>query len=229
MKFFWILFTIFVLNAAGFAQGKDDVKAEPESYKLKRGEKEITFEYGISPLNPSNFMGPKEFNVYGRDLHLFDFRVGRVIGTKKNVITFQYEFGVSPLAIFYKNEVKNPYYVSAAATPNVKPTIRQTSYGVGVQPVGFRFIFFPNSRLKPFAQANTGVLITNKPIPVPRSRTLNFTGDFGGGLQYHLSRERAVSIGYRYFHISNGNIGGKINNPGYNANIFYINYSFFFK
>jgi hypothetical protein len=54
-----------------------------DSYKLLRGDKELQIEFGVSPFNPSNFAGPKEFDVYGRDLYLASFRVGRVVGTKK--------------------------------------------------------------------------------------------------------------------------------------------------
>lgn len=197
-------------------------------YRLNRGQKEFSVEYGVSPFNPSNFAGPKEFDVYGRDLHLFSFRFGRVIGTKKN-ITYQYLFGVTPLALFHKNEVKNPEYVSPARTPSVPPTKREMTYAVAVQPVNFKFIFFAKNRLKPYAQTGAGILYANKPVPVPRSTKFQLTGDFGGGLMYMLSEKRAVSLGYKYFHISNGNIGGKINNPGFNANVFYIDYSFFWK
>jgi len=197
-----------------------------EPYKLRRGDKEIAAEYGISPFNPSNFAGPKEFDVYGRDLHLMSFRFGRIIGTKKN-ISYQYMFAVTPLAIFTKNEVVNPDYVSPTATPTVAPTMRETSYGIGFQPVNFKFIFLAKNRLKPYAQVGAGILFTNKAVPVPRSTLFQATGDFGGGLMYMLSPKRSVSLGYKYFHISNININGKINNPGFNANVFYLNYSFF--
>ena len=72
--------------------------------------------------------------------------------------------------------------------------------------------------------ASAQTLSQNKPIPVPRATRRNYTGDFGGGLMYMLSPKRAVSVGCRYFHVSNAN--GQINNPGFNAGIFYINYSF---
>jgi hypothetical protein len=198
----------------------------PSDYKLRRGDKEFSIEYGISPFNPSNFAGPKEFDVYGRDLHLFTARFSRVIGTKKNV-SYQYMFGVTPLAIFTKNEVINPDYVSSTATPNIAPTKRETTYGVGFQPVNFKFIFLAKNRLKPYAQTGAGILVAKKAVPVPRSTLFQLTGDFGGGLMYMLSENRAVNFGYKYFHISNGNINGKINNPGFNANVFYVNYSFF--
>lgn len=197
----------------------------PDDWQLRRGNKSFTVEYGISPLNPSNFAGPKEFDVYGRDLHLFTFRFGRVIGTKRNV-SYEYMFGVTPLAIFRANEVVNKDYISATATPNIQPTKRETTYGTGFQPVNFKFMFFAKNRLKPYAQVGAGILVTNKAVPVPRSTLFQLTGEFGGGLMYLLNKKRAVSLGYKYFHISNGNINGKINNPGFNANVFYINYSF---
>ena len=197
-------------------------------YRLKRGNKSFSIEYGISPFNPSNFAGPKEFDVYGRDLHLFSFRFSRIIGTKKNV-SYEYMFGVTPLAVFTKNEVVNKEFVSAAATPNVAPTKRETTYGTGFQPVNFKFMFFAKNRLKPYAQVGAGILVVNKAVPVPRSPLFQFTGDFGGGLMYMLNAKRAINLGYKYFHISNGNINGKSNNPGFNANVFYLNYSFWFR
>lgn len=210
--------------------GIDEEKNKPPeiSYRLLRGEKEVSWFGGISPFNPSNFAGPKEYDVYGRDLHLTTFRLGRVIGTK-GMITYQYFFSAAPLAVFTKNEVKNPAFISEEKTPNVSPTRRRTTVGFGVQPVNFRFIFLPDSRLKPFAQVGAGILLTNNAIPVPAGKPLNFTGDFGGGIQYFTSRRRAITFGYKYFHISNGNIGGRINNPGYNANVFYFSYSIFYK
>ena len=213
----------FESNAA--APKKDNVELSPD-YTLNRGNKEINVEYGISPFNPSNFAGPKEFDVYGRDLHLVTVRFGRVIGTKKNV-SYEYLFGVTPLAMFTKNEVHNDEYDSAKSEE--PPTIRKKTYAVAIQPVNFKFMFLAKNRLKPYAQVGAGLLYAGKPIPVPYSKRFNFTGDFGGGLMYMLGEKRAVSLGYKYFHISNGNIGGKINNPGFNANVFYLNYSFFRK
>lgn len=203
-------------------------ESEPSNYLLKRGDREFIWELGTSPFNPSNFAGPKEYDVYGRDLHLSTFRFGRVIGTRGGV-TYQYFFGATPLAVFTKNEIRNPAYVSAKETPNVAPTVRKTAWGVGIQPLNFRFMFLPRRRVKPYAQVGAGILLTSCSVPVPRSTPFNLTGDFGGGIQYYTSETRAINFGYKYFHISNGNIGGKINNPGYNANVFYISYSFFHK
>jgi opacity protein-like surface antigen len=220
-------------DKGGAAAADKDSKSEEKSkgliernWQLRRGAIERAVEHGNAPFNPSNFAGPKEYDVYGRDLYQANVRFGRVIGTKKGV-TYQYLFGATPFALFTRNEVKNPAYISENETPRVAPTVRRKTYGVGVQPVNFRFIFLPKKRLKPYAQVGAGVLFTSRSMPVPRSTAFNLTGDFGGGVLYMLTETKAVNVGYRYFHISNGNIGGKINNPGYNANVFYFGYSFF--
>lgn len=204
----------------------DEEKAEEETrnYRFKRGEKEINFEFAISPFRPTHFLGPEEYDTDDRKLGLPTFRWGRVIGTKKT-ITYQYLFE-SSFVYSYRNEVKNPEYVSPTATPFVPPTIRATSYGLAVTPVAFRLYFFSKSRFKPFGQFGAGFLFTNDPMPLPETSRFNFTGYFGGGAMYHVTRKQGISLGYRYYHISNFQTAEL--NPGYNANTFSIGYSFFY-
>jgi len=196
---------------------------EKSSYKLKRGAKEINLELGFSPFQPT-FFAEKEYDTAGRKFMLATFRFGRVIGTAKGV-TSEYLFEVTPLAISFKNEVKNKNYVSPQQTPNIAPTRRKTTFGFGFQPAVFRFIFMPEKRLKPFVQTGVGMMFTNNPLLVPDATSYNFTGDFGGGLQFYTEPKKAITFGYRYFHISNFNTTNF--NPGYNANIFNIGFSYF--
>ena len=211
-----------LISTAPLAASGDDAG----SYKLPRRAREYNFEIGYSPFEPTNFNGKKEFNTVGRKLGSINFKLGRVIGTKKGV-TYTYLFGITPIVVLLKNEVKNNDYVSAQATPNISPTKRETSYGVGFTPANFRFAFFPHKRVKPYLQAGAGFLFLNKPIPIPESKRLQFTGDMGGGFMIHQTPDKAWFLGYKYYHISNGNRTKKIYNPGFNANVFYIGYSFF--
>jgi hypothetical protein len=98
---------------------------------------------------------------------------------------------------------------------------------MGFEPAGFKMYFLPNRRLKPYVQVGAGFIFSKKPVPVPQSPRYNFIGDFGGGLVYSLDRTHTMSFGYRYFHISNMNIGEI--NPGYNASVFYLGFSRFYK
>lgn len=204
----------------------DSPKAPPlRGWKLTRGAREFGVELGLAPMQPTFLSGQKEYDTDGRKFTMASLRFGKVIGTAKGV-TYQYLFEVIPMSFAIKNEVRHPSENSREPKADV-PTVRENTYGIGFQPVAFRFIFMPRKRLKPFVQVGAGLIFSKKPVPVPESPSYNFIGDFGGGLMFSLTRKRTINFGYRYFHISNMNIGEI--NPGYNANVFYVGYSFFSK
>ena len=207
---------------SGEKSGQEE--SEPTNYRFKRGEKEINFEFGISPFHPTKF-GPQEYDLDDRKFGLATFRWGRVFGTVKTV-TYEYLFEVSPIVYAYRNELTNPDYISPTQTPNETPTIRGNTYGFAVSPLTFRTYFFSKNRFKPFGQFGVGMLFTNKPLPTPDSTYYNFTGYFGGGALYHVTRKQGISVGYRYYHLSNFNTSDP--NYGVNANTFSIGYSFFY-
>ena len=223
---------VFGLPPAIWAQheekaGDDGAGVEHEHWKLERGSKELAFEFGFAPMQPTFLSGREEYDTKGRRFALGSFRWGRVIGTTKGV-TFQYLLEAMPVAYAMRNEVRNPFYTADARSGSLfATTVRENTYGAAIHPAGFRFVFMPKQRLKPFVQTSAGFIFTRKPIPVPESPIYNFSGDFGGGLMYSLDKHHTVNFGYRYFHISNMNIGEI--NPGYNANVFYIAYSSFYK
>ncbi len=178
------------------------------------GSSQYGMEFGFAPTQPTFFSGIKEYNTSGRRFAMTSFRLGHIVGTRGGV-TYQYLFEVMPLSMALKNETKSG---------DQKKTKRTNTYAFGIEPIGFRFLFRPNSRLKPYVQSGAGFIFSAKPIPVPDGLSTNFIGDFGGGMVYSVTPTRLVNFGYRYFHISNMNLG-KIN-PGYNANVFYVGYSF---
>lgn len=191
-------------------------------WKFTRGAWEFGVEAGYSPWQPTFFSGRKEYDTEGRQFGLMAFSVGRIIGTK-GPVTYKYYFEAIP-TLAVRNEVRNPNFISDTETPSEPATIRKNTVAFAAMPVGFKFIFRPKKRLKPFISTATGFIFSQKPIPVPESTTYNFAGSFGGGLSYSLKKRTSLNVGYRYFHISNMNIGQI--NPGYNANIFYIGVSF---
>jgi hypothetical protein len=204
----------------------DAKRIEGHNYLLKRGAKQFEIVPNFAPIQPTFFSGVKEYNTDGRRLALLNVRFTRTIGTIRNV-TYQYFFELTPLAVAFNNEVRNPKYISDAETPTESKTIRKTAYGAGFQPANFRFLFRARKRVKPYAQVGAGMIFFNQRMPVPEATAYNFTGDFGGGLYIVTDREnpeKAISISYRYFHISNFNTTDF--NPGYNANVISIGYSF---
>ncbi|KAA6464937.1 acyloxyacyl hydrolase [Acidobacteria bacterium AB60] len=99
-------------------------------------------------------------------------------------------------------------------------TQRRRTYGSGVSPVGFRASFYPNSRVQPFFSTNGGFLYFDERVLSPQGSQFMYTIDFGGGIQIFRKQRQAISLGYRYQHLSNANISH--HNPGTDANTFYV-------
>ena len=79
--------------------------------------------------------------------------------------------------------------------------------------------------LQPFVSGSAGFLYFSKAMPVPGAARFNFTYDFGGGVQIVRNSDHAVTIGYKYQHISNG-YGSPIN-PGVDVQMLYGGFSIF--
>jgi hypothetical protein len=100
-------------------------------------------------------------------------------------------------------------------------------YGFAVAPLGFTFDFWRERRVHPFFETIEGLIASTEPIPEnqPDATGLNFLFDFGAGVRWNTSPRRAVTLGYRFLHISNANTTSF--NPGVDNSVFYIGYSFF--
>ena len=100
---------------------------------------------------------------------------------------------------------------------------RTRAYGGGLSPVGFQWDILPLRRFQPFLSMNGGGIYFDKPVLNPAGSQWMYTIDFGGGFNFFHHRNQAVTIGYRYQHLSNGNISG--HDPGTDANTFYVGVS----
>jgi hypothetical protein len=105
------------------------------------------------------------------------------------------------------------------------PPVRKTAYAFGVTPLGIQANFRPRKRYQPYWTLAGGFMWFNEHVPNILGTQFHFTADIGGGVEVKLHEKRAVSIGYKYYHISNGS-RGQIN-PGFDNNVFYLGYTFF--
>lgn len=102
---------------------------------------------------------------------------------------------------------------------------RQRTYGSGISPVGFQSGFFPSHRVQPFLSTNGGAIYFMNRVLSPEGSQFMYTVDFGCGINVFRKARQAVTIGYRYQHLSNANIS--LHNPGTDANAFYVGVSRF--
>jgi hypothetical protein len=98
-------------------------------------------------------------------------------------------------------------------------------YGFAITPLGFTAEFGRRHRVYPYLQTNEGIIASSEPIPIDviGATGLNFLIDLGGGVRIKTSERRAVSLGYKFLHISNGFTSAV--NPGVDNNVFYVGFS----
>ena len=98
-------------------------------------------------------------------------------------------------------------------------------YGFAVTPLGFTADFGRRHRVYPFVETNAGIIASSEPIPinVTGATGLNFLIDLGGGVRIKTGERTAISLGYKYLHISNGFTSAV--NPGVDNNLFYAGFS----
>jgi hypothetical protein len=98
-------------------------------------------------------------------------------------------------------------------------------YGFAVTPLGFTADFGRNRKVYPFLETNEGIIASSEPIPINvlGATGLNFLIDLGGGVRIRTGQRRAISLGYKFLHISNGFTTPV--NPGVDNNVFYMGFS----
>lgn len=197
-----LLSAFFIPTAALFC-------AEPapaaRGYALTKGTNEFGLWAGGSPDSVELFG-----NVENRKLFLLALRYGRVLAAWDSV-ALEYTLDIFPAAVYFK-----PGHVRRGSS---------SEYGAGLSPLGFKVIFGQQSWIKPFVAASVGFLYFEHDVPVPHSSRFNFTPELGLGVQFSLTPKTALTVGYKFHHMSNANSGRT--NPGMDSNVIDAGYSFF--
>ena len=98
-------------------------------------------------------------------------------------------------------------------------------YGSAITPLGFTADFGRSRDVYPYIETNEGIIASSEPIPINVSGAtgLNFLIDLGGGVRIKMGERHAISLGYKFLHISNGFTSAV--NPGVDNNVFYAGFS----
>ncbi len=187
------------------------------------GKNEFMFWGGFSPDSSTVFRGTGR--TPDARFGIVAFRYSRRFNNNDKV-NLKYTVDAVPLAVLNYPDVRIPSLVIGGSPIQVQ-RVRETRRAFGIAPLGLQVNFRPRKKIQPFIGASGGLLYFNKTTPNFVGTRFNFTADVGGGLEIKLKQKRAVTIGYKYYHVSNGDRG--IENPGFDHNIFYIGYTFFSK
>jgi len=232
MKTFPAIALLLLFTVSTFAQvtstGPSSPSVEPVSsqpadevdapYTLKQGDNEFGGWAGVSFKATTIFAGLSDAEAADRKFFLAAFRYGRTLAANDS-LALQYTLDAIPVAI------ATGVITSRTAVGGVTTFQRDTSYGAGVSPIGFQLDFANGSKIHPFAHVNAGFLGFTKPVPIEDSGKFAFTLEGGGGVRIFTSERRAVTLGVRFHHISNGDTSGS--NRGLNQFVFYAGFSVF--
>lgn len=207
-----LVFALFVSTSV-FAQNSDN------PYRLNHGDNEFGFWGGVSPKATTIFGGLHDDEAEDRKFFIAALRYGRTLAAK-NSLALQYTLDVVPVA------VATGVIVSRTTSPAGVDTFRrETAYGAGFTPLGLQLDFRNGSKVHPYAHVNGGFLYFNKSMPIEDAGQFAWVGEAGGGLRIFTSERRAVSLGVRFHHISNGDRQGS--NRGLNQFVIYAGFSVF--
>ncbi|HEU4766988.1 MAG TPA: acyloxyacyl hydrolase [Pyrinomonadaceae bacterium] len=194
------------------------VCASASAQTLERGDNEWGAWGGFSPKATTMFEGLTEAEAEDRKFFLAAFRYGRTLAAN-DTLAFQWTIDAVPVAL------ATGTIVSRSFVGGTQTFQRETAYGAGITPIGLQLDFANGSKVHPFAHVNGGFLYFNKSMPIEDSGQFQFVGEAGGGVRIFTSDKRAVNIGVRFHHISNGDRAGS--NRGLNQFVIYAGFSIF--
>ena len=211
----FVTVALFVLIACAPALAQTD----DNPFTLKRGDNEWGFWAGGSPKATTVFGGLHDDEADDRKFFVAALRYGRTLAAN-NTAALQYTFEVVPVA------VATGTIVSRTTSPAGVDTFqRETAYGAGFTPLGLQLDLANGSKVHPFVHVNGGFLYFNKSVPIEDAGRFAWVGEAGGGVRIFTSDRRAVSLGVRFHHISNGDRQGS--NRGLNQFVIYAGFSIF--
>ncbi|HEY0430691.1 MAG TPA: acyloxyacyl hydrolase [Pyrinomonadaceae bacterium] len=213
LQFFCTIAILVCASAPAFAQTDDN------PFLLKRGDNEFGFWAGFSPKATTIFEGLRKDEAEDRKFFIAALRYGRTLAAN-NSLALQYTIDAVPVAVATGVIVSRTTSLTGVDTFR-----RETAYGAGLTPIGLQLDFANGSKIHPYVHVNGGFLYFNKEVPIEDSGHFAFVGEAGGGVRIFTSERRAVNIGVRFHHISNGDTSGS--NRGLNQFVIYAGFSAF--
>jgi hypothetical protein len=187
-------------------------------YTLKRGDNELGVWGGFSPKASTVFGGLTDAEADDRKFFLAAFHYGRTLAANDSV-ALQYTLDAIPVVL------ASGVIVSRTIVAGVTTFRRETAYGIGLTPLGLQLDFANGSKVHPFIHINGGFIGFNKSMPIEDSGQFALVGEAGGGVRIFTSDRKAITLGVRFHHISNGDTSGS--NRGLNQWVIYGGFSWF--
>jgi hypothetical protein len=199
-----VLFVILIFTTLSFTQNNEEAKNE---FMVWAG----------GSLDSNEIIGKTK----NARLGIIGLRYARIFKPGKN-ISLKYTVDVVPVTVLSHPDYR---FIPLGNNNFRYEEFRRKDYALGITPIGMQINFRRRKKVQPFVGTSGGFLAFKKKIPNDFGAKFNFTADVSGGLQVMLKNKKAVTFGYKYHHLSNGNRANY--NPGFDSNLFYVGFSIF--
>jgi hypothetical protein len=196
------------ISAAGFLAASD-VRADSmtqDSSVVSPDEQRWPAELGVAlGYSPSStqLLGQSRH----RQLELLSIIYSLKLAATKSV-SLRYRAAAVPIALL--TQPTEPRWASAGVY-----------YSAGLEPLGLRASLRPRGFPAAFIlSADAGFLCFAESVPSEHARRFNFTFSFGTGVEVSAGRHWALTLGYRWHHLSNAFTAP--DNPGIDSNLIYL-------
>lgn len=230
----WLIIVIFSFTVAQAQNSSNSTDKSTENSQNESAVTDLPTEYSTKP-NEIGFWGGtstvhKDLSgpSAGGNFQMLGFRYSHRMLDGKSV-KLRYILDLIPVAVLnYPRE--RPFQTAANTIEIVRD--RKTVYGLGFAPGGLQLNFRNRKKYQPFVAGGLGFMYLTQVTPdlrtplQPRATgaKINYTADFGGGLEIGLKNNKNFIIGYKYHHLSNLYTGNM--NVGYNSNFVYAGMNF---
>jgi hypothetical protein len=191
-----------------------------------QGQRDLRNEFGLwgaYSASAQNIQG----SATDFDFAVASFRYGRILHSSPSY-AIEYTVDIDPVEVSRQDTwVKCVVISGGNQITDYCPLGRETVYGGGISPIGWKFNFMRSRRWQPLLASTGGLVASRRPIPkdIPLATQFNFTFDFQAGVEhFNSSGTRAWSFVAKVQHISNASRSSV--NPGANIIMLSAGYSF---
>lgn len=215
---FLLFLLLFLLPPGSYGQPAVSDSSYAEAPSVKAEEKIRLLKGGHPTMNEFSIWGGYAFNsmkLWGKtpNTQLSQIGVGynrKFLALNNAMLEYRLELD---LFVHYSYPQFDPYYK------------RTSLSGIGISPLGFQLNFLKDSDAQPYLSTSGGFIVLEREFPDERGTRFNYTFAIGMGIEIGLTSNSSVLIGYRYFHLSNAEVG--MINPGIDSNSLYLAFTFF--
>src|SRR5262245_52912850 len=154
--------------------------------------------------------------------HLFLGVRGTTPVLRWEALTLAYAAEVTPILIISDNPEYKSGFVTKGGVTYLTEVENGTApvWGAGFSPLGLEARLGVPPHGQVFGAIAMGLIWCTRDVPVANSRAVNATAEMGFGLLWEYSDRRRMRFGYKFHHLSNSWTAEE--NPGLNANVFYV-------